>query len=337
VYKHLRDNLKETECSLFHARTLQVWRREREEEVLRKFGKGEKQMNGMYVNPHRPMRAVLVATQVIEQSLDLDFDLMVSEIAPIDLLLQRLGRLHRHPRLRPKGLETPHFVVFCDAERRGLPPETFGKSIEYVYDRYILLRTWLALRELSNIEVPTAIEGLVEAVYGRDGVASEDGWSGALEDAKNKMEFEQTESEKAASRLLVSSPRDPSDLIEQFNDQLTDDEDPEVHKTVRAATREGDPSVTVVMVEANTALAAEPTVAEVRNLLDRSAKLSHQGVFHALVAEGVTPKEWAKNAYLRNARLLQLDGQNQAQVDRFKVTVDEKLGIVIEKDGKNNG
>lgn len=83
VYKHLRDNLKDTECSLFHARTLQMWRREREEEVLRKFGKGEQQADGTYANPHRPLRAVLVATQVIEQSLDLDFDLMVSEIAPI--------------------------------------------------------------------------------------------------------------------------------------------------------------------------------------------------------------------------------------------------------------
>ena len=104
VYRHLRDNLKDTECLLFHARTLQMWRREREEEVLRKFGKGEKQKDGTCVNPHRPKRAVLVATQVIEQSLDLDFDLMVSEIAPMDLLLQRCGRLHRHLRHRPEGL-----------------------------------------------------------------------------------------------------------------------------------------------------------------------------------------------------------------------------------------
>lgn len=337
VYKHLRDNLKETKCSLFHARTLQMWRRGWEEEVLCKFGKGEKQANGMYTNPHRPMRAVLVATQVIEQSLDLDFDIMVSEIAPVDLLLQRLGRLHRHPRLRPKGLETPHLVVLCDAERKGPPPGTFGKSIEYIYDRYILLRTWLALRERDMIEVPTEIEGLVEIVYGQSVLSVGDDWLGTLENARRKMAFEQTESEKAASRLLVSKPGDPSDLIEQFNSQLTDEEDPEVHEAVRAATREGNSSITVVMVEANAVLTAEPTIIEVRDLLDHSAKLSHRGIYHALVANGVVPEEWAKNAHLRHTRLLRLDGWNQCRIVGFVLTVDEKLGIVIEKEGKDNG
>jgi CRISPR-associated endonuclease/helicase Cas3 len=337
VYKHLRDNLKETECSLFHARTLQMWRREREEEVLRKFGKGAKQKNGTFANLHRPKRGILVATQVIEQSLDLDFDLMVSEIAPLDLLLQRLGRLHRHPLLRPMGLEAPQFIVLCDAQREGPPPETFGKSIEHVYDRYILLRTWLALREREMIEVPTEIERLVEVVYGQHGVVPEDGWFCALQDARNNMEFEQAESEKAAMRLIVQQPGDPSDIIEQFNDQLSDDEDPEVHRAVRAATREGDPSVTVAMVEANMALTPEPRVTEVRDLLDHSVKLSHRGVFRALVADVIVPPEWMKNAHLRHTRLLRLDDNNQVQVDGFVLTVDEKLGVVIEKDGENNG
>jgi len=70
VYKHLRGSLEDTECLLFHARTLQMWRREREEEVLRKFGKRDpqkKDAEGSFINPDRPHRGVLVATQIVEQ------------------------------------------------------------------------------------------------------------------------------------------------------------------------------------------------------------------------------------------------------------------------------
>lgn len=337
VYRYLRDNLKDTECLLFHARTLRMWRREREEEVLRKFGKGEKQSDGAYANPYRPVRAVLVATQVIEQSLDLDFDLMASEIAPIDLLLQRCGRLHRHPRQRPAGLETPQFIVLCDAETFGSPPESFGKGIEFVYDRYVLLRTWLALRDRNKFEIPTEIEALVEAVYGEFAMDCGDEWNAALKLAKEEMEYARSESAKAAGHLLVCRPKPPEDLIEDFNDQLADDEDPEVHKTVRAATREGDPSITVVVLPEDTIPTDNPGILQVRELLDRSAKLSHRGIFHFLLDEGESPREWTHNAHLRHARLLRLDSQSQGRVGNYILTVDEKLGVIIQKDGENHG
>jgi CRISPR-associated endonuclease/helicase Cas3 len=338
VYKHLRDNLDDTECLLFHARTLQVWRREREEEVLRKFGKcspQEKDTDDHFMNPDRPFRAVLIATQVIEQSLDLDFDLMISEIAPIDLLLQRLGRLHRHPRGRPSGLEMPQFILLCDAETAGPPPESFGKS-ESVYDRYVLLRTWQVLRQREKLELPAEIETLVEAVYDESSSADADGWTGALASAKNQMEYGRIESEKTASHLLVAAPKDPFDLIEQFNDQLADDEDPRVHRTVRAATREGDPSITVVMLPATAPLIDELQVHEIQNLLNHAAKLNHRGVFNAMLTEGEQPREWAKNAHLRYARLLRLDENNRGRVSQYILTADGRLGVVIGKD-KSDG
>jgi CRISPR-associated endonuclease/helicase Cas3 len=337
VYRHLRDNLKGTECLLFHARTLQMWRREREEEVLRKFGKGEKQPDGAYANSHRPRRAVLVATQVIEQSLDLDFDLMLSEIAPVDLLLQRCGRLQCHPRQRPPCLGTPQFIVLCDAEPAGSPPESFGTGIESVYDRYVLLRTWLALRQRTKVEIPAEIEALVVVVYDEAAVDCDGEWDAALKQAKEQMEYACGESVKAAGKLLVCQPMLPCDLIEEFNTQLEDDEDPQVHKTVRAATREGDPSITVVMLPEGTALRGGRGISEVRELLERSAKLSHRGIFRRLLDHGESPPEWANNAHLRHARLLRLDGQNQGRVGNYTLTVNEKLGVVIEKDEENNG
>jgi CRISPR-associated endonuclease/helicase Cas3 len=224
--------------------------------------------------------------------------------------------------------------VLCDADTPGPPPESFGKGIECVYDRYILLRTWLALRGRQTIEVPTEIEVLIEAVYGESALIADSDWAAALRNAKEETEFGRAESEKAAHRLLMSQPTDPSDLVEQFNDQLADDEAPEVHKTVRAATREGDPSVTVVMLPADAGLTPNPDIPETRRLLDLSAKLSHKGLFHLLCEQGECPGEWMKNAHLRHARLLPLDGQDRGHVGPYTVAADYNLGVVIEKDGE---
>ncbi|AGG07000.1 CRISPR-associated protein Cas3 [Dehalococcoides mccartyi] len=337
VFRYLQANMHETECLLFHARTLQVWRREREDEVLRKFGKGTKQHDGSYTNPDRPFRAVLVATQVIEQSLDLDFDLMFSEIAPVDLLLQRIGRLHRHSRTRPEGLEMPQFTILCDGNRGGAPPDTFGKNIEHIYDRYILLRTWLVVRGKAMIEVPAETEKLIEKVYGTDEEICGPDWIEALEKAKRNLVHEQEESQKAASRLLICPPCDSEDIVRQFNCELFDDDDPEVHTAIRAATREGDPSIMLVMVNAGAVLAAEPALDEVRDLLGHSTMLSYKGLYHELASNCETPKGWEKNTHLNHARLMCLDENNRAKIGGYILTVNEKLGIVIEKESKDNG
>lgn len=325
VYKHLRDNLKETACLLFHARTLQMWRRQREEEILRKFGKRDpqdKDEQGRFVNPDRPFRAVLVATQVIEQSLDLDFDLMVSEIAPIDLLLQRSGRLHRHPRKRPQGLEAPEFFVLCDAEIEGPPPESFGNSIEYVYDRYILLRTWLALREQHKIEVPSQIQSLVEAVYGPGSIRPDDHWSNSLAGALAAFEVDTDDSIGHARQLIIRQPDKPEELIERLNRELDDDDDPATDIKVRAATREGEPSIRAVFLLDGEAAPTSIGINETRWLLDRSASISHKPLFSKLLALKV-PAAWQNNAHLRHCRLVEV-----GKTKDIKVDVNQDLGVV---------
>lgn len=87
AYHRLREALP-GQVDLFHARFALGDRMERETSAVGSYGKGDP--------PNR--NRILVATQVVEQSLDLDFDVMVSDLAPIDLLIQRAGRLHRHDR-----------------------------------------------------------------------------------------------------------------------------------------------------------------------------------------------------------------------------------------------
>jgi CRISPR-associated endonuclease/helicase Cas3 len=86
----LRDSIPAGNLLLFHARFAMGDRLDIEETVTKTFGRKST------VRERRGK--VLIATQVVEQSLDLDFDLLITDLAPMDLLIQRAGRLHRHPR-----------------------------------------------------------------------------------------------------------------------------------------------------------------------------------------------------------------------------------------------
>jgi len=331
VYRTIRAVLPEWDCYLFHARVPFGWRRERERQVLAMFGK----------KAERPDRAVLVATQVVEQSLDLDFDWMASDMAPVDLLLQRMGRLWRHTETRrPAGLTGPRFLVLCDGEADGSPP-TFGPS-ECVYERYVLLRSWLAIRERSAVRLPDDIEPLVEQVYGEQEPVAPDGeWTQALTESRHHMMERLAEAERKARRLLVPEPGDPEDMIEHFNMDLVEDDDPNVHESIQAATRLGDPSVQVVcVIETESgqtlpdglpvSLQAEPDSALTRHLLDASLPLSHRGVFHALKREA-PPAAWRKNHHLRFHRAV-VFREGTAPAGEWQLRLDPDLGLVIEKE-----
>ena len=123
----------------------------------------------------RPRPAsILVATQVVEQSLDLDFDLAVSDLAPLAQLLQRAGRARRHARGaagRPAWAlpeDRPRLVVLEPVEegQAGRPPRSWGA----VYDPGLLRRTALVLDDCAEagIAVPDDVQRLVDQVYADD-------------------------------------------------------------------------------------------------------------------------------------------------------------------------
>ncbi len=149
------------EVQLLHARFPMTQRLTAEARAERAFGPPGP-------NTNRPRAALLIGTQVLEQSLDFDFDLMVTDIAPVDLVLQRAGRLHRHQReVRPRGLEDPTLWIEQPESNDGVPE--FGPTT-FVYDEATVLASYIALKARSAVDVPTDIEALVEAVYvARDG------------------------------------------------------------------------------------------------------------------------------------------------------------------------
>lgn len=147
VYQAL-DLLPDSEKLLFHARFTAADRERIANRVLEMFGRD---------TSNRPNRFVLVATQVVEQSLDVDFDHMISEVAPVDLLLQRSGRMHRH---RVRNSEpTLHVLLPEDGSTN------FGGT-GYVYKRKPLLRTLAILDGVSELHLPRDFRTLIERCYG---------------------------------------------------------------------------------------------------------------------------------------------------------------------------
>jgi len=332
IYRVLKANLSDCECLLFHARMPFGWRRERERQVLSSFGKGG----------CRPNRAVLVATQVVEQSLDLDFDWMASEMAPVDLILQRMGRLWRHPHTDRRGIASPCMAILCDTSVGGSPP-SFGPS-EHVYERYVLLRSWLAIRDRQQVHLPEDIEAMVEAVYGEaepDTPTPE--WEKVLGESRQDMDDAREEAERKAGHILVPEPSNPEEMVEAFNWELSEDDDPTIHPSIHAATRLGDPSIQVVcLIETDrglllpdgergpVSLENEPNPPLTRCFLDASLPISHRGLFHTL-RDQAPPASWRRNPHLRFHRVVRFtDGR--AVIGNYTLRLDRDLGLVIERE-----
>lgn len=146
---YLKKALPEDRVIVFHSRFTRLRRAQIEKEVLACTGKQSAKT--------QRDRLIVVGTQVMEQSLDVDFDVLITELAPMDLLLQRIGRLHRHARrdARPCPLKKPVCYV---VERDGGDP-----AVKKIYYDWILQQTSKALPE--TIHIPADIPKLVERVY----------------------------------------------------------------------------------------------------------------------------------------------------------------------------
>jgi CRISPR-associated endonuclease/helicase Cas3 len=147
---------------LFHARYAQIDRLKRESEVLARYGRNGK--------PQDREGWLLVATQVVEQSLDLDFDLIVSDLAPIDLLIQRAGRLWRHTRPDRHPSARQHFVVVSPEPLDEPTAEWISRPLPRTARVYQdIAALWLTARKLAAagmIDSPVNLRALIEAVYG---------------------------------------------------------------------------------------------------------------------------------------------------------------------------
>jgi len=185
LYDLLKERLPEEELILFHSRFTLERRLEIEREIINKYGgKG-----------NRPRRGVVVASQVLQESLDVCFDAMLSDLAPIDLLLQRAGRLHRHEIIRPPLLRVRRLTLFLPDINVAKPD--FGWS-GLIYFPDLLYRSGMLFMKHGEyvplaIDIPNGVSDLIEAVYGGEDLKS-------LDDSREKWLEKQT-AERAGTEL----------------------------------------------------------------------------------------------------------------------------------------
>lgn len=154
IYRQLASRGQEigVQCGLLHSRFLKRDRKQIEDtwvSILEKGGSSSRKKSGR----------ILVGTQVLEQSLDIDVDFLVSRICPTDMLLQRLGRLWRHSKtIRPSEAIREAWVLVPSQ------PSDFGIS-GIIYSPYILHRTLEVWSHLCSVILPDQIRSLIEATY----------------------------------------------------------------------------------------------------------------------------------------------------------------------------
>ncbi len=240
TYEELRNSFGD-DVRLMHARFTSFDRLENDKWLLQNFGPPRNSRK-------RPYRAIVVATQVVEQSLDIDFDVLISDLAPIDLLFQRMGRVHRHKRTsRPKNLEAPQCFVLdlpelSDDEPKIAPPT------KAVYGSYLTLRSAALLRRRiktsGTVSIPDDLPVLIEQVYGSDDVVP-NSWSEAHSTAHKKFYSDRKNSQNNARKFLLNLPgKTTRGLIGWLDMNMT-----MIGDDGRATVREGMDSIEVILVD----------------------------------------------------------------------------------------
>jgi CRISPR-associated endonuclease/helicase Cas3 len=299
---------------LFHSRFTLERKLEIENQILSRYGAKGK----------RPWKGIVVSTQVLEQSLDLDFDFMVSDLAPIDLLLQRAGRLHRHRNHRPPLLKDRTLYVLMPDILAGATD--LGGS-RFVYFPDMLLKTAVLFTENGEyrslaVALPYGVSSLIESVYGqKDPFVSPD-----LQKAFDKW-AEERSGKEMASRYTAreAALADVHAFLEDpawYLQNLANDHDDERVFSSRL-TR---PNITLVIMEERDSLAVQ-SKEDARRFYAKSLVTDNRHLVRHFSNHEI-PREWEEVALLRHCRPLVLQ-QGRAEIGGRIVAYERDFGLRV--------
>ncbi|GIJ52210.1 CRISPR-associated helicase/endonuclease Cas3 [Virgisporangium aliadipatigenens] len=301
----------------------------------------------------RPHRHIVVASQVAEQSLDIDFDLLVTDLAPVDLMLQRIGRLHRHPRHdRPALLRTATCWV-TGADWSVQPPQPVRGS-RLVYEPATLLRSAAVLQTHlagAPLRLPADIAPLTHAAYS-EAPPGPPHWKPAIDTADAAMRERQTTKQAKANGFRLAEPAEPGtpligwltggvgdtdDRAAQGHVRDTDTESLEVILLVRTAdglvlppwTDKGGEAVTTTTAPC---WSLQRRVAGCTLPLPRT--MTDPDVIDEVIAaleQRIDLRAWQDSPWLAGELVLDIDSAGNARVAGFDLHYDPEEGLRVSR------
>jgi CRISPR-associated endonuclease/helicase Cas3 len=312
---------------LLHARFPAHTRRALEQAILARLGP----------HGHGDERAgIYVGTQVLEQSLDIDFDALFTDLAPIDLLLQRAGRLHRHGgRSRPPSHAAAKLRIAGHAA--DAPDQA---ALDGIYSHARSWRTWAALRQQAGIIVqPDDVDPLVQSVYGDTPLQALHEHESAYGETLRTEAQEAETDERIAERWRIPSPHEAASAA--WTKSFAEEHEARPY-AARARTRLGEASLDVIPVIADSGgwrvlggravqrlEAKRPDAAWIDEALDARIRIQRRDLLQALIAAS-TPGFWTRSGPLAFMKPLLLDGSSRAVVWK-RARLDPILGLVFER------
>ena len=284
----------------------------------------------------RPDKMIVIGTQVLEQSLDIDFDVLYTDIAPMDLILQRAGRLHRHQIARPEALKAPQLFIM------GIQgPNDYASGDEAVYGKYLLMKTDHFLKK--TITLPDDISPLVQRVYSSE----TDREIAEIDVAQAKFAELQTKETSKATVFQIDDPKFKRGVtIHDWLGRELGNVDRDEQKA-SAAVRDIQETLEVILLqhtdEGNFLL-------DGRNLKDVSPREIAQQLVRIpfIVTPGPKAIEqaindlenltsryftgWQSNVWLKGALALPLDSNFSTSFEGWQLTYSSKLGLSYAKE-----
>jgi len=325
---------------LLHARLVAAERAARTERVVDLLGPPGR-------GTARPCRLIVVATQVAEQSFDVDVDVLISDLAPIDLLLQRAGRLFRHR--RPDRRREPTVIVSgLRVDDDGLPRWPGGSRA--VYGDHLLLRSAalvLTAAAGAGWSIPAQVPALVAAGYSDEPVGPDTWREIAAQYWQEWLEREAGRTTRAADFLLAGPDQLGLPTLEGLHERATAALPTE--ERVAAVVRDGDESVEVILVRRDPSggylslagrrlgVTGEATVADdtlLEQVVGDTVRLPANPSLTTAAIRELTPLPgWRGDPWLRRARALVLDESLSATLGDHRLVYSDDAGLSHEQPG----